>query len=223
MTNRKIKLLLLNDNADNLTCWHSYLEGGGLSVEIASTWATAQKKLDNDHFDLMVCDVVMPPGKGYVPSPNYDNSSKVEGALGLDFIAMNAPKVRFVGVASGRHSQLPYLGNNVTRIHPAAKGMIEAWANSKIKEIETGLPDEQVERKIAKINSRLTERLTEDACTIVRRGIEKSEQTGKKPKKRSKESYLNSGGYTHDERYFADKVKLKGKPKEIGRGGGDYD
>ena len=223
MTHTKIRILLANDNREKLTDWRAAL--GGMKekhrfvISTAHDWTGVKKLLNHQPYHLMVSDLVMPLGDG-IDQPNEFNIQRDSLPFGVAFIQKNAKNTRFVAAKSdGAIGDAFSTQPNITQLMRCGLDNLRDWVRSKLQEIDTSAADERFEHTNAAYNGMMQRRFTEDHHTMVQKEITKREQNGSLPVECKDYADMGTvGGYTHDDRYFTDKVKSKSKSQEIGRG-----
>lgn len=64
MTDPTVRLLLVDDEASIREPLGEYLEGQGFAVDLAENAAVARARIDAAHYDLVICDIMMPGEDG---------------------------------------------------------------------------------------------------------------------------------------------------------------
>lgn len=59
------KILLAEDDAEIAQLERDYLEMNGFEVEIVSNGVDAEKRIEDENFDLLILDIMMPEKSGY--------------------------------------------------------------------------------------------------------------------------------------------------------------
>jgi CheY-like chemotaxis protein len=85
-----MRILLVEDNPENVILMRAYLAGGELSIHFASNGMEAVKKRQRHSYDLVFMDVQMPVMDGYTATREIRAWEKAQGKAPVRIVALTA-------------------------------------------------------------------------------------------------------------------------------------
>jgi CheY-like chemotaxis protein len=85
-----MRILLVEDNPENVILLRAYLDNASLSLHFASNGVEAVKKRKRNNYDLVLMDVQMPVMDGYTATREIRTWEKAEGKVPIPIVALTA-------------------------------------------------------------------------------------------------------------------------------------
>lgn len=101
------KILLAEDDAEIAQLERDYLEMNGFEVEIVSNGVDAEKRIEDENFDLLILDIMMPEKSGY------DVCREVRDKIDIPILMVTAKtesidKIRGLGLGADDYIVKPF-------------------------------------------------------------------------------------------------------------------
>ena len=94
ISDRIIKILLVDDSEDNQDLIKEYLKNGKYQIDTADNGEMAVEKVKNQDFDIVLMDIQMPVMDGYTATQNIRKWEKSEGKKEIPIIALTAYAIK---------------------------------------------------------------------------------------------------------------------------------
>jgi DNA-binding response OmpR family regulator len=101
------RLLLIDDDARLSTMVADYLRGHGFAVDWAGTLAAGRGRLERDHYDALLLDLMLPDGDGLELTRELRADERLRRLPLLMLTARGEPMDRIVGLELGADDYLP--------------------------------------------------------------------------------------------------------------------
>ena len=101
------RLLLIDDDARLVTMIGDYLRGNGYELDSAGTLAAGRARLQSDHYDALLLDLMLPDGDGLDLTRELRSDPRMRRLPLLMLTARGEPLDRVVGLELGADDYLP--------------------------------------------------------------------------------------------------------------------